>query len=540
MGDHPAQHRVGLGVDRLRVDHPLEEPRRRAVDEALELGRAEGRPSAERLEHGRVAQPRPPVEREPGAAQAPRPAVRLREGGGEVGRPGLDREAGERAQPLACGRRLVDRQRQLRERSPPRGPRDVLGVEDGRHVVPERARLGRRAVVRRGLADERETPRRARARRVEEIAVAADRVGSLEPCAELASSVVVEERRAAPAPRQRPLLEPEHEHMLEPPRARPHADRARATRPGSPASPADTSTRSSAASEVGGRERLAQSFPALELVEQPGGGRDAAEVEPRRVAHRRRVEPVRRAGHRPEQLAHALDRRSGRTQLTQRNERRLAQPLRLGLDRLGRLDGPASQPPLGEVDARAGDARVGRAEEGVQLGAAAGRPREAEQGEQRVAERRRGQAHPAVDRVGDARASRTRSRAARASARATGRRARPAPRRRRPVGAPAPRRRRAGACRACRRLRGRRPHRRSAAASPAAPRTASARARRARAAHTRRSAAPAPACCRLQAPPDPRPSAAATRTRRDRARRAARRRPRPAPQAPRAATTLRR
>ena len=86
--------------------------------------------------------------------------------------------------------------------------------------MPERARLERASVVGRCLPDEVEPARRARARRVEEVAVAAHRVGPLEAGAELAAAVVVEERRAAAAPRERPLLEPEHEDGVEPPRAR--------------------------------------------------------------------------------------------------------------------------------------------------------------------------------------------------------------------------------------------------------------------------------------------------------------------------------
>src|SRR5207237_1156611 len=132
--DLAAQHRVGLGVDRLRVDDALEEPGRRAVGEALELGRREDAAGAEPGPDGRVPERGRPVE---GAA---RPA----EGG---------------------------------------------------------------------------PARRARARRVEEVAVARHLVGSLEPPAERAPPVVVEERRAAATSREAPLLQAEDERDVEAARA---------------------------------------------------------------------------------------------------------------------------------------------------------------------------------------------------------------------------------------------------------------------------------------------------------------------------------
>src|SRR5439155_7968478 len=59
---------------------------------------------------------------------------------------------------------------------------------------------------------------------VEEIAVAADRVGTLEPGAALVERpphVVVEERRSGAAPGQAPLLQAEHEDHVEAARAGP-------------------------------------------------------------------------------------------------------------------------------------------------------------------------------------------------------------------------------------------------------------------------------------------------------------------------------
>src|SRR5205085_6745059 len=93
------------------------------------------------------------------------------------------------------------------------------------YLVPEGARLPRAAVVRSRLADEVEPIGRAGGRRVEEIAVARDRVGPREPGAaetfvELAPGLVVEERRDLRAAREAPFLEPEHEQGLVPARAR--------------------------------------------------------------------------------------------------------------------------------------------------------------------------------------------------------------------------------------------------------------------------------------------------------------------------------
>ena len=101
--------------------------------------------------------------------------------------------------------------------------RTSSGVEELAHRLPERARLARRAVIGRRLAHEREQLPRSRARGVEEIAVAARRVGSLEARAprgvELTARLVVEERRRRSAARQRSLLEADHEDRLEASRA---------------------------------------------------------------------------------------------------------------------------------------------------------------------------------------------------------------------------------------------------------------------------------------------------------------------------------
>src|SRR5262249_39500347 len=107
---------------------------------------------------------------------------------------------------------------QGRERTSARPASRVVRGEERLHVVPERAGLARAAVVVRRLAHEVEPLRRARARRVEEVAIVLDGVWPDEPRASLVERtprVVVEERRAAAAPRQAPLLQPQHEDGVE-------------------------------------------------------------------------------------------------------------------------------------------------------------------------------------------------------------------------------------------------------------------------------------------------------------------------------------
>ena len=196
MGDLPAEQSVGFRVDRLRVDDALEQPGGGAVEEPLELRGPEDGAAAELRQHGRVAEPRPTGERDAGAVEAAAPPVGIGERHREWRRLGVGREPRQRPKPLALGRRGLERPGELRERPPVRGALDLLGCEDRGGVLPEGARLERRSFVGRRLAHEIQAARRARARRVEEVAVAADRVGSLEACSERAAHVVVEERRA--------------------------------------------------------------------------------------------------------------------------------------------------------------------------------------------------------------------------------------------------------------------------------------------------------------------------------------------------------
>src|SRR5262249_51249830 len=153
-----------------------------------------------------------------------------------------------------------------------------------------------------------------------------------------------------------------------------------------------------------GPEGPGGALPALELVEEPRRGGERAQVEPRGLPRRRRLEAVRGAEHRDEERADARERRRRLAERAECHERRLAQPFGLLDDALGRLDRPPPEPALDVVDARAGEARVRGAEECEELLAAAPRPREPEQRRERVADRRRAEASPHLDRVRDAEA----------------------------------------------------------------------------------------------------------------------------------------
>src|SRR5581483_11496272 len=165
----------------------------------------------------------------------------------------------------------------------------------------ERARLARGALVGRRLTDEVEAMRRARARRVEQVAVARHLVGTLEPCADLAAAVVVEERRRPGAARQRALLEPEQEDDVPVPRPRPHQvdDRNASCLP----------RRREA--DLAALERRDQLLPrdgeALELRQELQDMAVRAQVEPRGLAGGRRLRAVGGAEHLAEERPDRLD-----------------------------------------------------------------------------------------------------------------------------------------------------------------------------------------------------------------------------------------
>src|SRR5918995_2576536 len=162
-----------------------------------------------------------PRERGQRALDASLPAVRAREGARLLGIPRS--EHGQAAQALALGRSLVDVPRQARQRPATRGALDFGRGEEQANLVVERARLAGPALVVGGLADEHEQLPRARARRVEEIAIARERIGPGQPAPlllELAPEVVREKRCLRCAAREDALLEAEQEDRVEPPRPR--------------------------------------------------------------------------------------------------------------------------------------------------------------------------------------------------------------------------------------------------------------------------------------------------------------------------------
>ena len=364
-----ALHRVRLRVDRPRGEEPLEEPGGGAVGEALELGHRERGARGELLEHERVREPCRPVEGAQCALEPPRPAVRARESLRCLRV--VSCELGERPQPLTLGRRVLERPGQGRERPPPRPAPHVVGVEERLDVVPERARLARAAVVVRGLAHEIEPLRGARARRVEEVAVVLDGIRPHEPRAALVERtpcVVVEERRAAAATRQAPLLQPEDEDGVEAARAGAeeidHRDAARVVaRPAGQRGPFDRGR------DVLAAQLPAELLPALELSEKPPQCLVGPEIEPARGVRRRSLEAVRVPEHSFRELPHRLDRIGGVAQLRERGQRPLAQPLGLLDDALRSLDRASTEAPLDEVDRPPLEPRERRAEEAEEIAA---------------------------------------------------------------------------------------------------------------------------------------------------------------------------
>ena len=390
------------------------------------------------------------------AVEPPLPAVRARE---RVGRRTVGgRERGQRAQALALARRASSGQ--VSAESGRRRVQRATSSGAKRPRVSSQNGLGSRgrAVVGRGLADEVEPPRRPRAGRVEEVAVARDRVGAQQAAGarralELGLLLLVEERRVLRAARQAALLEPEHEDDLEAARARAqqveHRDAAGLAARAEP--DRGVGERETTSSRVG---LAAEVAPALELGDELRRGLVRAQVEPRGLVRRRRVEPVGRAQHRARELPDRVERVGRAADGVEERQRLAAQLRHLLLDPLRLGHAAAAQPALEEVDVLAREPRVRRAQEGEEVAPLAAEPREAEQREQRLAERRLVEPQPALRARTGRRASRRPSRAARASARATGRRSRsrpPACRRGAARGSP---RRRARACRGCRRPRG--------------------------------------------------------------------------------------
>src|SRR5918994_604627 len=318
VGDRAAQSRIDLRVDRLRVDQPVDEPGRGAVGKALELGDVEDAPVLQLLEHEWVCQLGGPPACPVCAVEPPLPAVRARERVGLVTPSLLGGEDRERAEPLG----------------------------------------------------------RPRAGGVEEIAVTRDRVGAAQARTETPALVVVEERGRRRAPRQRPLLQAEDEHVLEPARACAHEvdhlNTAGLRRRRLPhLRPFECRD------EVFAGDVLGDSLPGFEIVQYPAAAFVGAKIVARVLVGRRAVEAVGGAEHRHRQLTHRLEWRGSGSHRVQSGQTRLAERFQLLLDSPGRGDRTATKPALDEVDAAALGPAPGKAkqrQQGLPVGGLAEAP----------------------------------------------------------------------------------------------------------------------------------------------------------------------
>ena len=372
-----------------------------------------------------------------------------------------DRRA-RRARAAALARSARPRvAREGRERPPDGGTADVVRVEELAHGLPERARLARRALVADRLADEHEPPPRPRAGGGEEVAVAARGVGSHEAraadarrarAASRRRGTVASAARRGSAPCSSPITKTVSKRRV---RARRRSSTA--TRPGSPARSRADGRPLERREDVVAAERDARRADRLELVERAGDGVVRPQVAPRPLVERRRSSSrARCAASRPRAAATAS---SGLARQRARSSSGSGRPSRSSDRHVDRAvapqDAAAAQASLDPVDVPAREARVRGAQERVELRPLAVAPGEAEQGEQRVPERRRAERDAALERERDAERSRRPPRARAARARRTGRRSAissggdAAARRAR-----APRRRRARACARARRPRG--------------------------------------------------------------------------------------
>ena len=124
-----------------------------------------------------------------------------------------------------------------------------------------------------------------------------------------------------------------------------------------------------------------------------------AQVEHGVLSDRRRVEAVCRADHRADELANGRERVGLGAEVVEHPQRLPAQLERLLDDPLGVAHRPAAQPSLEVVHVRARQAGERRAEEPVQVGAPALAPLEAQEREERLAERRLADPDAALDRI---------------------------------------------------------------------------------------------------------------------------------------------
>ena len=350
---------------------------------------------AEPAERCRALEARRAVEGGKRALEPPLPAVRRRERRRALCV--LDPEPRDRTQALALARRRLEWPGEAGERTPPRRARDLALVEERAGVVPERARLARHPVVRRRLAREHEPAARAGACRVEEVAVAGDRVHALEATTKLAPRVVVEERGWSVSPRKAPFLEPEQDDDVEVARSGPGV-----VENGDIACLACGERSNGRALERRDDGVVPEWFAVtacerIEIVERPGGGLIRTGVSPGIVRRRRRVEAPGAARHRTDEIADGGRGVVGGSELVEGRQRRPAQALRLLRHTLRLCDRTAPKTALDEVHRAALEARERRAQVAEQVASAPARPREAQKAEQGTAERGLAQSRGLLD-----------------------------------------------------------------------------------------------------------------------------------------------
>ncbi len=138
-----------------------------------------------------------------------------------------------------------------------------------------------------------------------------------------------------------------------------------------------------------------------QLAERSRGRSERARVKPRVVARRRRLESPRVSNHRSEQCPCGRHRIVAGAQLRQRGDPSAPKPFALLLDSRWIGDGPAAQPALDEVHRPALEPRERGAQEREQLAATTAGPGEAQERDQRLAQRGVGQASAGVEHVRD-------------------------------------------------------------------------------------------------------------------------------------------
>ncbi len=151
------------------------------------------------------------------------------------------------------------------------------------------------------------------------------------------------------------------------------------------------------------RSTTSEREPALELADQPIEGLERPQILARFLADRGRLESVGSTEHEASKVEQSGERRLSLAEELERRQRvAVPEPHRLLLGALARLDGAASEPALDPVDARSGEARIGRAEETVQLTPPAALPGKPEQRQQGAPELGLVESDLPLDRVGHA------------------------------------------------------------------------------------------------------------------------------------------